>query len=666
MPPISREIYWNIGHGAILPMYLFFALASAVLLYGFFRRLRVYRKGKALYRLDHFPRRLVRLVVRAFGQLRVLLVKLPGIVHGFLFWTMLVLFIGTTLIFIQVDITVPLFSIDYLKGTFYKFYSLGLDIAGVVLLGMLVIFAVRRYIIRPAGLATTWEDKAIFSLLTIILLTGYLIEGARMAVTEVQSNPTLAVWSPAGLLIGRLLLPLGETTLRELHRIAWWTHFFLAMSFIAAIPYTKLRHLLTTPTNYLIADLREKGSLAAIDLQSPTVDQFGAARVIDLSWKDIFDADACTICKRCQDSCPAWATGKPLSPMKIVLQIGQVAFNDSGADLIATVSPEALWACTTCRACEQICPADIEHLTKIMEMRRHLVLMEGKFPGEEVIPAVNNLEVNGNPFGMPPAARGDWAEGLPVSRLADGGEPVDLLYFVGCYASYDQRNQLVAKNFIKICAAAGIRVGILGKEERCCGEPLRKLGNEYLYLETAAANIEKFRAYNIQKIVTTCPHCFNTLKRDYRELGLEVEVEHYTVFLNRLIRSGALLLNPQKFDATYHDSCYIGRYQGILDEPRDILNAAGGQIIEMGKNRLNSFCCGGGGGLIFAEEKTGQRINVERVKMAQATGTSTLISNCPFCLTMFEDGIKTGGFDQGQDILEVRDLAEIIAERIKS
>jgi Fe-S oxidoreductase len=235
------------------------------------------------------------------------------------------------------------------------------------------------------------------------------------------------------------------------------------------------------------------------------------------------------------------------------------------------------------------------------------------------------------------------------------------MYFAGCYASFDRRNQAVARAFIKICAAAGIRVGILGREERCCGEPLRKLGNEYLYQQTAASNIEKFRSYNVNKIITTCPHCFNTLKRDYRELGLELDVEHYTVFLDRLIRQGKLPITPQEFNCTYHDSCYIGRYQDILEQPRHVLAAAGGRIQEMGKNRLDSFCCGGGGGRVFVEEKTGQRISVERVRMAQATGAPTLVSNCPFCLTMFEDGIKTGG---AEDKLQVRDLAEIIAERI--
>ncbi|MBE3117204.1 MAG: 4Fe-4S dicluster domain-containing protein, partial [Candidatus Atribacteria bacterium] len=573
---------------------------------------------------------------------------------------MLLLFIGTVLVLIQVDFTKPLFNIDFLKGTFYLYFSMVLDIAGAVVILMLCGFIVRRYFYKPKGLVTTKDDYLIQGLLIAILLTAYLIEGARMAVTELNNNPTLALFSPVGLLVARFLSGLSEGTLREMHKIVWWVHFFLAMSLIAAIPFTKLRHLFTTPINYLFADLKEKGSIETINLEAADADHFGAAVVADLSWKDIFDADACTSCKRCQDRCPAWITDKPLSPMKVVQQIGEVAFNRPQANLIETVTADVLWACTTCFACQEICPADIEHVNKILEMRRHLVLMQGEFPGGEVMTAVNNTEVNGNPFGLAYASRGDWADGLDVQRMADGSA-VDILYFAGCYASFDKRNQEVARNFIKICNTVGIKVGILGKEEKCCGEPVRKLGNEYLYQLMATENIKKIKTYGVTRIVTTCPHCFNTLGRDYRDLGLDVEVEHYTTFLDRLISQGALHLKPQSFDCTYHDSCYLGRYKDIVREPRNVLRAAGGNINEMDKTGQNSFCCGGGGGRVLAEEKLGRRINVERVKMAQATGAPLLVSNCPFCLTMFEDGIKTGGIE-GK--LQVRDLTEIIVERI--
>jgi Fe-S oxidoreductase len=288
------------------------------------------------------------------------------------------------------------------------------------------------------------------------------------------------------------------------------------------------------------------------------------------------------------------------------------------------------------------------------------VLMQGEFPGEEVMVAVNNIEVNGNPFGMAYAGRGNWAEGLDLLQLHEGAE-AEILYFVGCYASFDRRNQEVARSFVKICNAAGVRVGILGKEEKCCGEPLRKLGNEYLYQVTARENIELIKGYGVKKIVTSCPHCLNTLGRDYKDLGLEAEVEHYSVFIDNLIRNGRLPLQARQFDYTYHDSCYLGRYKDIFEQPRDVLHAAGGRINEMARSGYESFCCGAGGGRILAEEKLGSRINVKRVKMAEQTGAPLLVSNCPFCLTMFEDGIKTGGCEE---TLQVRDLAEVVAERL--
>ncbi|HEY5513280.1 MAG TPA: (Fe-S)-binding protein, partial [Geomonas sp.] len=348
------------------------------------------------------------------------------------------------------------------------------------------------------------------------------------------------------------------------------------------------------------------------------------------------------------------------SPMKVVQQIGEIAFDAPEANLADTVTRDVLWACTTCRACQEICPANIEHVNKILEMRRHLALMQGEFPGDEVRSALGQLEVNGNPFGLAFARRAQWTEGLELSVLGEGGT-ADILYFVGCYASFDRRNQAVARDFVKICTAAGVRVGILGKEETCCGEPPRKLGNEYLYQTEARANIDFMHKYGVTKVVTTCPHCFNTLALDYRDLGFEAEVEHYTTFIEGLIREGRLALDPGALDCSYHDSCFIGRYRDIYEAPRSVLASAGARIREMGKNGAESFCCGAGGGRILAEERIGSRICEARVAMAVATGAPTLVSNCPFCLAMFEDGIKTGGFEGS---VQVKDLAEIVAQRI--
>jgi Fe-S oxidoreductase/nitrate reductase gamma subunit len=658
----TREIYWNVGHGVVWGMYLLAAIACVLCVYGLWQRVAIWRQGRALNRADQPADRILFALRTVLSQSGVARVAPVGFFHALFFWGFLLLFIGTLLIMAQADFTAPVFGIVFLKGGFYLAFSLILDLAGLAALLMLVGLAIRRFIVRRQALPTIADDARNHLLLFAILLTGFLVEGLRIAATELVANPSLTYWSPVGRLVALLFAATPVATLTALHKGLWWFHLLIALGFIALIPFGKLRHILTTSANAFFVDRRPKGAIATINLEDESLEEFGAGKVTDLAWKDLFDADACTTCLRCQDRCPAHNTGKPLSPMKVVQQIGEVAARDAQADLCAEVTSDVLWACTTCRACQEICPANIEHVNKILEMRRKLTLMDGEFPGDEVRTAISNIEVNGNPFGLAFASRGDWAAGLPLVTLASG-EEFDILYFVGCYASFDQRNREIARAFVKICAAAGIRVGILGKEEKCCGEPARKLGNEYLYQMTAAENIELIKGAGVKRIVTTCPHCFNTLGRDYRDLGLDLPVEHYTTFVAGLLKDGKIYLTPEDFVCTYHDSCYIGRYQDIYNEPRAILAAAGGQITEMAKSGIESFCCGAGGGRIVAEEKIGSRINVERVQMANATGAPLLISNCPFCLTMFEDGIKTGGVEE---VLQVRDLAEIVASRLVS
>ncbi len=657
---ISREIYWNVGHGVgtLLPMYLLTFAAIAVLASAFMRRIKVYKQGQPVDRLDQLPIRITNLAKNVLLQSKVTLVKGPGLVHGLFFWGFFLLFLGTCLIVIQADFTDLLFGVKFLEGNFYLFFSVVLDLAGLVALVMLGSLFVRRYFVRPDGLETIKDDAIIHGLLFAILISGFVIEGARMAVTEMGTS--LAFWSPVGLVFAKGMAGLGEEHLRSLHRLTWWFHLLLVMAFIVLIPFTKLRHIFTTSLNYLFEDLGPTGKLVSIDMEDEEAESFGAAAITDLTWKDIFDADACTQCKRCQDRCPAYNTDKPLSPMKIVNQIGEVAFENPKANLIETCDKDAIWACTTCLACQDICPASIEHVKKIIDMRRNMVLMEGEFPGEEVMTAMEQTEVNGNPLGLGYASRGDWAEEIGIKPLSEDPD-VDILYFVGCYASFDKRNIKIAKSFVSLCQAAGIKVGILGKEEKCCGEPMRKMGNEYLYQSLALENVELIKGYNVKKVVTTCPHCFSTLAKDYQDLGLEIEVESYTVFLEDLLKTGKLKVNAEELHCTYHDSCYLGRHNDIYDAPRSLIKAAGGQITEMDKNRAEAFCCSAGGGRIMAEEKLGDRINIQRVKMAVETGAPTLLSNCPFCLTMFEDGVKGANVE---DKLNTKDIAEVLAERL--
>ncbi len=658
----TREIYWNVGHGVVLPMYILVFGAFAVLLWGFWQRLRLWRQGKPLDRFDRYDERVKRAVSEIFGQLKVSRVKEGGVPHALFFWGFLTLFGGTLLIMLQADFFTPLMGVNLLSGDFYRGFSLVMDLAGLLALFMLAGLFFRRFALKPKGLEIVDDDYRIHLLLFTILITGFLMEGARMAATELRQNPDLARFSPGGLLAARLFVPYGDDSIRTVHQLLWWFHFTLVLGFFCMIPYSKLRHIVTTSANAFFAPFEPKGTLAAINLEDESIEQFGAARIADLTWKDLFDADACTSCARCQERCPAHTTDKPLSPMKVVRQVGELAELNPEGSLVEKVTPEALWACTTCRSCQEICPANIEQVNKIIEMRRTLTLMEGAFPGDEVRTATSNIEVNGNPFGLAYAGRGDWAEGLPVTLLSQESD-VDILYFVGCYASFDKRNRAVARNFLTICSAAGIKVGILGKEEKCCGEPVRKLGNEYLYQMTAQENIQLINGYGVKRIVTTCPHCCNTLGRDYRELGLEVPVEHYSTFVHRLLEQGKLTLTPEPFSFTYHDSCYLGRYLDIIDQPRELLRQAGGRLIEMEQHGYDSFCCGAGGGRILAEEKLGTKISEKRVRMAHDTGAPLLVSNCPFCLTMFEDGIKTGGVE-GE--LRVQDLAEIVAGRLRN
>lgn len=656
----TREIYWNVGHGALtlVPMYLLAIAAIFMLAKAFQKRLAVYRQGLPLNRTDQPGKRFIEMLSMVMIQKKVTRVRWPGLIHGLFFWCFFLLLIGTTLIVIQADFTDLFFDVIFLKGTFYKLFSITLDLAGIVAIIMLGTLFFRRYILRPEGLETKKDDAIMHGLLFAILITGFIIEGVRMAVTEMGTP--LAPWSPVGLLVAQLVATMDEGSLRLLHTVTWWFHLLLVMGFITLIPLTKFRHIFTTSLNYFFTDLGPKGKLVNLDLEDEEAETFGATSLKEMTWKDIFDADACTLCKRCQDRCPAYATGKPLSPMLVVNQLGDKAFNEPDANLIETIGKDVLWACTTCRACQEICPASIEHVSKIVELRRSMVLMEGEFPGDEVMTAMEQTEVNGNPLGIGYASRGEWAEELGIKTLAEDGE-VDILYFVGCYASFDKRNITVAKSFIKLCQAAGVKVGILGKEEKCCGEPMRKMGNEYLYQSLAVENIELLQSYGIKKIVTTCPHCYNTLEKDYRDLGLEIEIVTYTVYLEELLSSGKLKINAKGLSCTYHDSCYLGRHNDIYDAPRKLIAAAGGQLTEMEKNREEAFCCSAGGGRILAEENIGERINIKRVQMAAATGAEQLLSNCPFCLTMFEDGIKGAELEEQ---LKPKDIAEILADRL--
>lgn len=654
----TREIYWNIGHGArdLVPMYLLTLAALALLVWGFWRRVKVYRQGKAPTPTDDLASRVFAAVKQVLSQAKVLRVAGAGTAHGLFFWSFALLFLGTCLIALQADFSDPLFGVKFLEGNFYLLFSLVLDIAGLVAILMLGGLFVRRYLLRPDGLETKGEHALMHALLVAILLTGFLLEGARMAATE--SGTELAIWSPVGLVFAKMLGPPGEEGLRGVHSGLWWFHLLLALGFIALIPFTRFRHIFTTSANYIFADDGPGGALVPLNFDGNERERFGASKVSDLTWKDLLDADACTQCKRCQDRCPAHATDKPLSPMKLVNQLQDIAFNAPSAGLLDRIGEDAVWSCTTCRACAEICPAAVTPVPKIVEMRRHAVLTKSDFPAEYK-QIFKNIEIFGDTMGKGRCFREEWASRLKIKRI-DQGEQVDLLFWVGCQgALYDERSRNTIISTASVFEKAGLNFGILGKEERCCGDPARRMGNEYLFQSLARENVELFRRHGIKRVVTNCPHCFTALQDQYPQFGADIEVLHSVELVERLFREGKLTVKA-KIDSTftYHDPCYLGRYNGLYPEPRKILDTIlGPGLKEMDRSKDNSFCCGAGGGNLWRGGSVGQRTEEVRVEEAVMTGADGIVTACPFCEIMIDSGVKQKGVEYS---FRVADLMELV------
>ena len=643
---------------------LLICIAFFIFGYGFYRRSSLWRIGLAENRTDTMGERMRRTLSQIFGHGRILGEKYPGVMHLFIFYGFIIPL--SIIILFQFFFSLP--------SPLGRIFSFLLDCIGFLGFIGIVIAIVRRYIQRPSRLESTPQDAIGLALIFGIFIFGFLVEGFRIGSTY----SSVSGWSPVGSLVAGLFNGFGfsHTFQSNMHGITWRIHFLLVLGFIAYLPYSKLIHIIISPANIFLQSHEPKGALHPLDIE--TAEIFGASTIREFTWKQLFDLDACMQCGRCQDRCPAHLSEKPLSPRKVIndlkvhlhthgpkvlkAETEHSDVEDTGSALVGeTIAEDELWACTTCRACMEICPIYVEHVDKIVDMRRYQVLMESRFP-QEVVATFKNMETNSNPWGIGWAARADWIEGLEVKTMSEGGQ-VDILFYVGCAGSFDERYKQVAIAFVKILKAAGVNFAILGTEEKCCGDSARRIGNEYLFQMMAMENIENMKRYGVKRIVTLCPHCFNTLKNEYPQFEGHFDVVHSSEFLTGLLGKGQLRL-AQEIDKTvaYHDSCYLGRYNDIYNAPRKILSMIPGtKGIELERCKSNSFCCGAGGGRMWMEETIGQRINEIRTDEILKKKPDIISTACPYCLTMFEDGIKA---KDAEEKLVVKDLIELVAQSL--
>lgn len=633
--------------------------------------------GKKDDRFGSIPKRLKNVLTIAILQTKLLREPVAGTLHLFIFWG----FLALSLVVVEsiLEGLFGHFSFAFL-GAGYSVITFSQEIFCLLVMVGVLGSLWRRFITKVRRLqvdAHGSRDAAmILSWIFLIVTTTLFQNATRIAIGSYEAGVGFPVSSQLASLFG------CEQSTYLAERLFWWAHIGLVLAFLNYLPYSKHLHVLTSIPNVFFASLKPKGALEPINLQDETLTKFGASDIEDLTWKQLLDGYTCTECGRCESVCPANLTGKPLSPRKIIvdtrhrtaekaplMMAGQLEANTeiAGKTLLDNyITEDELWSCTTCMACVNECPVMIEHVNEIVDLRRSLVLNESRFP-PEVKTVFDNLERNFTPWGFSHSTRADWAEGLNIPTMAQVGDAknVDVLFWVGCAGAYDARYKKVTVAFSKLMQHAGISFAILGTEEKCNGDAARRMGNEYLAQTMMAENIETLNKYNVKKVVATCPHCFHSLSKEYPQLGGNFEVEHHTEFLNRLVEEGKLKIDAEKKNTqtvTYHDSCYLARYNDVTESPRTMLQATGAQLVEMPRTKDKGLCCGAGGGRMWMEEHHGKRINIERTEEALATGASTVASACPFCLTMVNDGVKA---KEAAETVQVRDVAEILLDAIE-
>jgi Fe-S oxidoreductase len=652
------------------------ALAAALAVAGtlFARRsrllVRLLRMGKppGIARGDAVPDRVRQEAVVVLGQRKLLQRALPGVMHALIFWGFIVLF--PTIVMAMIAIVDRDATLPWLGGQ--EWFALLSDVFAVlVLVGVATALWIRK-VVRPARFEGSHLGEAdlILALISGIVITLLLWHATRSAL---GLNEYDAGAAPMANLLSGLF---GDGTVTEvLERVFVWAHVLLILGFLAYLPRSKHLHIMSAAVNVYFARTRARGRLEPLRFDEDTPEEemrFGIGTVEDLTWKQMMDSFSCTECGRCQDACPAYATDKRLSPKLLIMGVRDHLFAEGAKALAAreedgaydgppiagtSVPEESIWDCVTCGACVRECPVNIEHIDHIVDLRRHLVMVESNFPAEAE-PMLRDVERQSNPWGKPQAERAAWAEGLGVRVLAPGDPVPEILYWVGCAASFDERAQTSARSTAKLLQAAGVDFAILGPAEACNGDPARRMGNEYVFQAYAEQNVETLNEAGVRRIVASCPHCFNTLANEYPDFGGRYEVVHHTELLAELVRDGRLSPAAGAQTITYHDSCYLARHNDVLGPPRE-LAAAVGRPIEMARSGRRTFCCGAGGAHMWMEERA-KPINEERVREATATGADTLAVACPFCTVMLDDGVKSTGGD-----IRVADVATLLAEAVQ-
>ncbi len=659
-------------------------------------RFLVLKAGKPETRWDLVENRVRALLEVGLGQAKMFKEPASGLLHALTFWGFVVLGARTTQLFVQG------FSPDWPLPFIEPIYAPIKDFTAAIVLLSILGFFYRRLIVKPKRIAYSGEALLILGFIGGLMVTEFLFEGLHFGGMMATGNPEKIAYAsehvshaPIGGFLANLFATSGiaPKTQEILGEVNYWIHLAIVLTFMNLLPLSKHFHVITSLPNVFLSKLEPKGALSFVpDIEKSLEEELplGLSKTEDLSWKQILDLYTCTECGRCEVNCPAWTTGKPLNPKMIILDIRDHVYADqariiaggksvataqlaisgevSAAEaegampaLIAAVNTDAIWSCTTCRSCSEQCPVMIEHVDKIIDIRRHLVMTRNEFP-KEVGTTLKNIESKSNPWGMASGKRFDWAKDQNIPTLADTENP-EYLFYVGCAGSFDDRAKEITLATAKILKAAGIRYAVMGKKEKCCGDPARRMGNEYLFQTMAQDNIDTWKEAGVTKIVSNCPHCYNTIKNEYKQLGASFEMVHHSELIPQLIADGRL--NLSQGDAqkvVFHDSCYMGRHNDVYEQPREALKAIPGlELLEIERSEKMGMCCGAGGARMFMEEKIGDRINNVRVEQLLEAKPEIIASSCPFCMTMLSDGV--GAADK-KDSVKTKDIAELIADRL--